>query len=100
MEGKRKWVIGKKGFDGNLEEQYLTNFKSIVAHYEETKFQLDEKRAKLAAASWLIIAEHAKDNGMLLQARQALELSRSLYVKAGNEDKAFSVGEELKDLES
>jgi hypothetical protein len=72
----------------------------MVAHYEETKFQLDEKRTKLVAEGWKIIAEHSADNGMLIQARQAYELSRSLYVKAGNEDQAISVGEELKDLES
>jgi hypothetical protein len=100
MEGKRKWVPWKKGFDENSKKQYISNFKSIVAHHEETKFQLDEKRTKLVAESWLIIAKHSVENGMPIQARQAYEFSQSLFLKASNEDRALSVGEELENLDS
>jgi hypothetical protein len=100
MQGQRKWVPWKKGFEKKSKKQYRSNFKSMVAHYEETKFQLDEKRTILVAEGWRIVAEHSAENGMLIQARQAYELSRSLFVKAGIEDRAISIGEELKDLES
>jgi hypothetical protein len=100
MKGKRKLIPWKKGFNEKSKEQYNSNFKSLVDLHEKTKFQLDEKRTKLVADSWRIIAKHSEKNGMLIQARQAYELSRSLYVKAGNEDQAISVGKKLKGLDS
>ena len=103
MEGKRnllnpwKW---KKKFDDDSEKLYLSNFDSALHHYKETQSQLDEKSIKLVAESWLAIAEHSKENGMINQARQAYELSQKLFLKASNENRALFVGKKLEDLDS
>jgi len=101
MEGKRNILTPwKKEFDVDSGQLYVSNFNSILDYYKEIEFHLDEKSTRLVAESWLAIAEHSKENGMIDQTRQAYELSRKLFVKAGIEEKAMSIGEKLENLDS
>jgi hypothetical protein len=101
MEGKRNILNPwKKRFDVDSGNLYVLKFDSILDYYKEIEFQLDEQSTKLIAESWLTIAEHSKKNGMIDQSRQAYKLSRKLFVKAGIEEKAMSIGEKLENLDS
>jgi hypothetical protein len=90
----------KKDFNDSDKKIFESTFQTMADDFEETRRQLDEKKAGLYAEGWKIIAEHAKGNAMRAVSKQAYKLSQALFLKAGLEDEAGSIGDELKDLES
>ncbi len=103
MQRKRKLVSlkpWKKEFENDDKQVYIDTFIRSLNVLKRMETYLGVDQMALIGQYSLILAQHAKNNNMSTQAKQAYEYSRAAFRSAGLENKAFGVGEEIRDLES
>lgn len=101
METKRDWMSFnpfKKEFKNGNEHAFEENFKRSLNYLEELNSSLKVEKTPLIGKYYLILARHANENDMETLSKQAYQFSRSVFNRAGLEEEALEVGEELAEV--
>ena len=102
MERKRKLLSFnplKKEFENGSEQVFIDEFNKSLNCLKNLETSNKKGQEKLIGQYSLILARHAKDNEMQALANQAYEYSRTVFRRAGLEEEALEVGEELAKLD-